>query len=70
MKKAKLIANGGFFLAQVLVLSLGFSAGTAPTWLTVVLTALACIAVFATGVANYAEGLDRGAENARRAMMR
>lgn len=65
-----LIANVGFFFAQVLVVSLGFSAGTAPTWLIAVLTTLACIAVFATGVANYAEGLDRGADNARKAMMR
>lgn len=68
--RAKWIANGGFFAAQVLVLLLGFSAHGAPTWLTVTLTVLACSAIFATGVANYAEGLDKGAENAREAMTR
>lgn len=68
--KTKWIANGGFLAAQVFVLLLGFNAHRAPIWLVITLTVLACSAIFATSVANYAEGLSRGAQNAREAMIR
>lgn len=68
--KAKWIANGGFFAAVVLVVTLGFNAHSAPTWLVITLTLLALVAIFATGVANYAEGLDQGSKNVWAALKR
>ena len=68
--KAKWIANAGFFAAQVLVITLGTTAHVAPLWLVITLTLLACVAIFATGVANYAEGLDKGSKNVWAALRR